>query len=543
MDINPKFVDRITGTSSLASNLGTRIEEEKIWSKMGTNSRISAHQLSNGLYVSGRPEQYKDKQPTMSSTAVPYTGGDIKKSGELGKMFDIPVESTSKMKKSGSFQKTPGQGHGTSNSGPLTSGGAPRSAFSASGPINSGGISRQNTGAGNNQGSKSGPLSGNLGRQMSQSGPLNRSGDMAVGPNPKAAPSSGKNSGPQSSAPPIARTNSGNLLPATGLITSGPISSGPLSSSGALKKVTSGPLDSSGAPVKIVSMNQNQAVSNLSNAEEYSFQKGFPKIIFWMVILVFIMGFIAGGFLVATVHNAIFLIIIGSLFSVICFLFTWNICWGKRALLNFLASNRDADLSNARDGQYVKVTGVVTCGSVPLETSYQRVNRCIYSSTGLYEYRGWKAKPARVGHRLFTWGLRYLERHVAEFYISDFQSGLRALVKAGYGAHVTPCVEESTIVDVGPKNKDLPSGFVRWLAERNLSGDDRVMRLKEGHIKEGSTVTVMGVVQRHESVLMIVPPRERVSTGCQLSKFLLPGNVEGLIIACNETTKFDGIPL
>jgi len=284
-------------------------------------------------------------------------------------------------------------------------------------------------------------------------------------------------------------------------------------------------------------------VSNLSNAEEYSFQKGFPKIIFWMVILVFIMGFIAGGFLVATVHNAIFLIIIGSLFSVICFLFTWNICWGKRALLNFLASNRDADLSNARDGQYVKVTGVVTCGSVPLETSYQRVNRCIYSSTGLYEYRGWKAKPARVGHRLFTWGLRYLERHVAEFYISDFQSGLRALVKAGYGAHVTPCVEESTIVDVGPKNKDLPSGFVRWLAERNLSGDDRVMRLKEGHIKEGSTVTVMGVVQRHESVLMIVPPRERVSTGCQLSKFLLPGNVEGLIIACNETTKFDGIPL
>lgn len=148
------------------------------------------------------------------------------------------------------------------------------------------------------------------------------------------------------------------MLPATGLITSGPISSGPLSSSGALKKVTSGPLDSSGAPVKIVSMNQNQAVSNLSNAEEYSFQKGFPKIIFWMVILVFIMGFIAGGFLVATVHNAIFLIIIGSLFSVICFLFTWNICWGKRALLNFLASNRDADLSNARDGQYVKVTGV-----------------------------------------------------------------------------------------------------------------------------------------------------------------------------------------
>ncbi|GLJ43388.1 hypothetical protein SUGI_0901520 [Cryptomeria japonica] len=52
---------------------------------------------------------------------------------------------------------------------------------------------------------------------------------------------------------------------------------------------------------------------------------------------------------------------------------------------------------------------VITCGSVPLETSYQRVNHCIYASTSLYEYRGWKSKPSRVGHRLFTWGLRYLE--------------------------------------------------------------------------------------------------------------------------------------
>ncbi|CAM8896373.1 unnamed protein product [Rhodiola kirilowii] len=55
---------------------------------MGT--RVPAHQLSNGLFVSGLPEQQpKDRTPTMSSRAVPYTGGDVKKSGELGKMFDI----------------------------------------------------------------------------------------------------------------------------------------------------------------------------------------------------------------------------------------------------------------------------------------------------------------------------------------------------------------------------------------------------------------------------------------------------------------------
>eukprot|EP01018_Ginkgo_biloba_P011092 Gb_14144 [translate_table: standard] len=140
-------------------------------------------------------------------------------------------------------------------------------------------------------------------------------------------------------------------------------------------------------------------------------------------------------------------------------------------------------------------------------------------------------------------GVQGHRRHVGDFYISDFQSGLRALVKAGYGAHVTPCVEECTIVDIGPRNKDLPSDFVRWLGERNLSGDDRVMRLKEGYVKEGSTVTVMGIVQRHENVLMIVPPRERVSTGCRWGKFLLPGNLEGLVLACDETSKFDGIPL
>ncbi|MBA0691450.1 hypothetical protein Goari_009077 [Gossypium aridum] len=54
-------------------------------------SRVQSHQLSNGLIVSGRPEQLKERQPSMPLRAVPYTGGNVKKSGELGKMFDIPV--------------------------------------------------------------------------------------------------------------------------------------------------------------------------------------------------------------------------------------------------------------------------------------------------------------------------------------------------------------------------------------------------------------------------------------------------------------------
>lgn len=52
---------------------------------------------------------------------------------------------------------------------------------------------------------------------------------------------------------------------------------------------------------------------------------------------------------------------------------------------------------------------VVTCGNVPLESSFQRVPRCVYTSTSLYEYRGWDSKAANPTHRRFTWGLRSLE--------------------------------------------------------------------------------------------------------------------------------------
>jgi hypothetical protein len=67
-------------------------------------SRFPSHQLSNGLYVSGRPEQPKEKAPTICSNVMPYTGGDIKKSGELGKMFDLHVE---KSRKSGPLGNAP----------------------------------------------------------------------------------------------------------------------------------------------------------------------------------------------------------------------------------------------------------------------------------------------------------------------------------------------------------------------------------------------------------------------------------------------------
>ncbi|KAI9162348.1 hypothetical protein LWI28_026421 [Acer negundo] len=479
-------------------------------------SRYPSHKLSNGLYVSGRPEQPKEKTPTMTSVAMPYTGGDIKKSGELGKMFDIHMDG-SKSRKSGPITGAPSRtgsfGVATSHSGSIPNA-AGRAGY-VSGPMTSGG------------------MAGSASMKKTNSGPLNKHGEPLK-----------KSSGPQSGG--VTRQNSGPIppnLPATGLITSGPITSGPLNSSGVSRK-KSGSFDTSGS-VKLHSSSiaQNQAITTISQDEDFSFRTNLPRSAIWLVILVFVMALIAGGFILGAVHNPVLLIVVVVLFGAVIAIFIWNTCWGRRAIIDFISRYPDADLRTAKNGQYVKVTGVVTCGNVPLESSFRRVPRCVYTSTSLYEYRGWDSKPANPKHRHFTWGLRTLERHVVDFYISDFQSGLRAQVKTGSGARVTPFVDDSVIIDIKPENKDMSPEFIRWLGHKNLSSDDRVMQLKEGYIKEGSTVSVMGIVQRNDNVLMIIPPPEPIGTGWQWAKCIFPANLEGIVLRCEDTSNNDVIPV
>ncbi|KAF7840572.1 putative membrane protein [Senna tora] len=424
---------------------------------MGT--RIPSHQLSSGLYVSGRPEQVKERPPTMASRAVPYTGGDPKKSGELAKMFDIP---SSPSRPSSASQH---------NSGPV----------------------------------RSGSNSGSIGRQ-SGSGPISK-----------------KSSGPMPLHP-------------TGLITSGPLGSGPLGSSGGGRR--SGHLEPAASIGKAV---YGSAVTSLNEEMKVGFR--VSRAIVWVFMVVVAMGLLVGVFLMVAVKKAVILVAVGGIIVPILVLIVWNCAWGRRGILGFIKRYPDAELRGAIDGQYVKVTGVVTCGSIPLESPYQRVPRCVYVSTELYEYKGWGGKSANPKHRCFTWGARYSEKYVADFYISDFQSGLRALVKAGYGARVAPFVKPTTVVDVTKENRELSPNFLGWLADRKLSSDDRIMRLKEGYIKEGSTVSVMGVVRRHDNVLMIVPSAEPVSTGCQWIRCLLPMYVEGLIVTCDDNQNADVVPV
>ncbi|KAH8949204.1 hypothetical protein BDL97_10G019500 [Sphagnum fallax] len=470
-----------------------------------------SHQLSSGLYVSGHRDPSKEKGSTISVPQTPYTGGDVRKSGELGKMAGLIHSASLKSGSSSSRVEGGTVAASSTHSGPLSSNAATstRSPLSTSGPLSSAGVPWHHS---KSMGSQSGPITAGggggtraLGR--STSGPLTRQQQVAETGAVKSSGGASSFSGPLSPA----------VLPATGLITSSPLAAGSraVRVSGSQDNVMATRQICDGTPalkamyhaVQIPPI--NPAISNLSNnarTSSSSFRKRFPKVILWIVIPLFAMGFIAGAFIVAAVQNPILLIVVASLLGLLLLFLTWNSFWGHHSITSFIATFPESELGTAKDGQFVKVTGVVTCGSVPLESSYQK-------------------------------------RFVVDFYISDLQTGTRALVKSGCGASVTPYVDESVILDVNPKNKEQPADFIRWLSQRNLSADERVMQLREGHVKEGSTVTVMGVLQRHENVLMIVPPPGPVSTGCQWSKALLPGSMEGLIMRCQEVNKVDGIPL
>ncbi|KAG8365369.1 hypothetical protein BUALT_Bualt18G0097500 [Buddleja alternifolia] len=409
---------------------------------MGT--RTGSHQLSNGLMVSGRSDPHlKDRQPTMASRVVIYTGGDVKKSGDLGRMYGI-----------GDPPKLP---------------------------------TRHPSGS-----SRSGPNSVPLGPKHSNSGPIQP----------------------------------------TGLITSGPQG---VSNSNR----RSGQLDTTSSFKKAI---YGSAVTSIKEGVKLGFR--VPRAAIWAFLVVVVMGIVVGAFLMAAVKKAVILVATVALLVPAVVMVVWNCVYMKCGVLGFVKKYDDTQLKDAVDGQYIKVTGVVTCGSIPLETSFQRVPRCAYVSTELFEYRGCGGKPANDKHRFFSWGCIHSETYVADFYISDFQSGSRALVKSGHGAKVAPFVKPAVVVDVTKDNKESSPNFLRWLSSRGLSGDDRLMRLQEGYIKEGSTVSVMGVVQRHDNnVVMIVPPTEPVSTGCRWLCCLLPTFIEGLILTSDQSPSGDVIPV
>lgn len=47
---------------------------------------------------------------------------------------------------------------------------------------------------------------------------------------------------------------------------------------------------------------------------------------------------------------------------------------------------------------------------------------------------------------------------------------------------------------------------------------------------EGTCLTVMGMLSRKNGVLVIVPLPETISTDCLVQKFLLPVDIDGLLL-------------
>lgn len=55
------------------------------------------------------------------------------------------------------------------------------------------------------------------------------------------------------------------------------------------------------------------------------------------------------------------------------------------------------------------------------------------------------------------------------------------------------------------------------------------------YVKEGSFVTVMGMLCKENDVVMIVQPPEPISIGCLWLRCLLPNDVDGLILKFSAT--------
>lgn len=187
------------------------------------SARSGSHQLSNGLMVSGRPEQQlKERQPTMGSRAVPYTGGDVKKSGELGRMYGVDLST--------------GEHH---HHPPPT--GPPK--LPSRGPSSS----QHNSGS-----ARSGPNSGQMGKN---SGPQNKKS------------SSSSFSGPMTPIQP------------TGLITSGP-----QGSSSSIRR--SGQLDAPAAPSTFKKAVYGTAVTSLGDEVKLGFRVSRVAMWMFLVVVV-----------------------------------------------------------------------------------------------------------------------------------------------------------------------------------------------------------------------------------------------------------------
>ncbi|XP_039121632.1 uncharacterized membrane protein At1g16860-like [Dioscorea cayenensis subsp. rotundata] len=271
-----------------------------------------------------------------------------------------------------------------------------------------------------------------------------------------------------------------------------------------------------------------------------------PAPVVCVLVPILLAGLAVSLFILVVVHNALLFIFILLISALAVAFLAWNAAgFRKNAAVHcFVDRFPVSDLRTAKDGELVKITGFASCADISLEASYEKVERCVYTSTLLYECNQPNSKAAKAISQCFPWELNLprgerrilltCERFTTDFYITDARSGVRALVKAGNNSKVFPLVYENTLIKTASLNRELSLTLKNWLDERHLSAEARLLRLEEGYIKEGSSLTVMGTLNRKSGALVIVPPSEPLSTGCLFQKFLLPVVFDGLVIRFSE---------
>ncbi|XP_009366626.2 uncharacterized membrane protein At1g16860 isoform X2 [Pyrus x bretschneideri] len=175
--------------------------------------------------------------------------------------------------------------------------------------------------------------------------------------------------------------------------------------------------------------------------------KPIPSLVLYILVPIFFLGLSVSIFILIVVRNAFFFVFFLLLSVLVAAFVVWNVRhWAtKAAVFWFLDSVPESDLRLAQHGQLVKITGIASCGSLSLESSYEKATGCIYASTLLYEYRGLTLQPGNVKRSCFQWHLAYCERFSTDFYLTDQKSGLTAIVKAGFWlqSYPTNCREQT----------------------------------------------------------------------------------------------------
>lgn len=100
------------------------------------------------------------------------------------------------------------------------------------------------------------------------------------------------------------------------------------------------------------------AVTTLSEDVKIGFK--VSKAVVWVFLAVLVTGMLVGAFLMVAVKKAIILVAVAGLLVPAVAAVVWNIAWGKKGLIGFVRRYPDAELRGAIDGQYVKVTGVIS---------------------------------------------------------------------------------------------------------------------------------------------------------------------------------------